>query len=90
MKSQTYNVGDIVRWKSASEKVDYCYGIVIESEKLIEGGEYIFSQEVIEDPYDNLKLYTPVISIKIYSFWHRRAIELYKNPEDIPLFLEKV
>jgi hypothetical protein len=39
---------------------------------------------------DTFRMDDPLYSITVYSFADQKVITLYKNPEDVPLFIEKV
>ena len=32
----------------------------------------------------------PLIALTVFSFAEQRVVTLYRNPEDVPLFIEKV
>ena len=89
----TYELGDIIRWKSYKEEIEYDYGMIIKEGQLITSGVYSFDKRLREleetgtrpDDQDET-----LLSITIYSFGQQKVITLYRNPEDLPLYIEKV
>tara|TARA_R110000765_G_C18863450_1_gene600237 strand:+ start:795 stop:1079 length:285 start_codon:yes stop_codon:yes gene_type:complete len=89
----TYELGDIIRWKSYKEEIEYDYGMIIKEGQLITSGVYSFDKRLREleetgtRPADQDET---LLSITIYSFGQQKVITLYRNPEDLPLYIEKV
>lgn len=89
----TYELGDIIRWKSYKEEIEYDYGMIIKEGQLITSGVYSFDKRLREleetgtRPSDQDET---LLSITIYSFGQQKVITLYRNPEDLPLYIEKV
>jgi gamma-glutamylcyclotransferase (GGCT)/AIG2-like uncharacterized protein YtfP len=92
-KDDTYNLGDIVRWKDSKIIEGYEYGMVIKDPEVVSGGVYKFAEELIEvlDIQDSsFALQHPLMAVTIFSFGEQRVITLYRNPEDVPYQIEKV
>jgi len=92
-KDETYSLGDIIRWRATQITEKYDYGMVIKEPEIVTHGIYTFTEKLIdmldiED--DTFKMKDPLYSITVYSFADQKVITLYKNPEDVPLFIEKV
>ena len=54
---------------------------------------YTFTEKLIEMfdiEGETFKMEEPLYSITVYSFADQKVVTLYKNPEDVPLFIEKV
>ena len=90
---EVYRLGDIVRWKATQISEQYDYGMVIKEPEMVTHGIYTFTEKLIEmfDIEDEtFKMKEPLYSITVYSFADQKVVTLYKNPEDVPLFIEKV
>ena len=92
-KEEVYRLGDIIRWKATQISDEYDYGMVIKEPHIVTHGIYTFTEKLIdmfdiED--DTFRMADPLYSITVYSFADQKVITLYKNPEDVPLFIEKV
>jgi hypothetical protein len=92
-KDETYKLGDIIRWRATLITQDYDYGMVIKNPEIVTHGIYTFTEKLIdmldiED--DTFKMAEPLYSLTVYSFADQKVVTLYKNPEDVPLFIEKV
>tara|TARA_Y100001938_G_C8035488_1_gene403093 strand:+ start:376 stop:690 length:315 start_codon:yes stop_codon:yes gene_type:complete len=92
-KEEVYRLGDIIRWKANQISEQYDYGMVIKEPEIVTHGIYTFTEKLIEmfDIEDEtFKMEEPLYSITVYSFADQKVVTLYKNPEDVPLFIEKV
>ena len=92
-KEEVYRLGDIIRWKATQISEQYDYGMVIKEPEIVTHGIYTFTEKLIEmfDIEDEtFKMKEPLYSITVYSFADQKVVTLYKNPEDVPLFIEKV
>ena len=92
-KEETYRLGDIIRWKATQISEQYDYGMVIKEPEIVTHGIYTFTEKLIEMfdiEDDTFKMAEPLYSLTVYSFADQKVVTLYKNPEDIPLFIEKV
>jgi hypothetical protein len=92
-KEEVYRLGDIIRWKATQISEQYDYGMVIREPEIVTHGIYTFTEKLIEmfDIEDEtFKMEEPLYSITVYSFADQKVVTLYKNPEDVPLFIEKV
>ena len=92
-KDETYRLGDIIRWRATQLTEEYDYGMVIKEPEIVTHGIYTFTEKLIdmldiED--DTFRMAEPLYSITVYSFADQKVVTLYKNPEDVPLFIEKV
>lgn len=93
MDQTSYDLGDIVRWRSVLTATDYDYGMVIAKPQIVSAGIYTFTNQIVElmdIEDDTFKLSEPLVALTIYSFGEQRVVTLYKTPEDVPLFIEKV
>ena len=92
MDHDYYELGDIVRWRSPlQDTVDY--GMVIKAPEIVSAGIYTFTNQIVqimEIEDDTFRLSEPLMALTIYSFGEQKVMTLYKNPEDVPLFIEKV
>ena len=92
-KDETYRLGDIIRWRATQISEQYDYGMVIREPEIVTHGIYTFTEKLIEMydiDDDTFKMAEPLYSLTVYSFADQKVITLYKNPEDVPLFIEKV
>tara|TARA_B100000963_G_C22571534_1_gene646329 strand:- start:815 stop:1129 length:315 start_codon:yes stop_codon:yes gene_type:complete len=92
-KDETYKLGDIIRWRATQISDQYDYGMVIKEPEIVTHGVYTFTEVLIEMydiDDDTFKMAEPLYSLTVYSFADQKVITLYKNPEDVPLFIEKV
>ena len=92
-KDETYKLGDIIRWRATQISDQYDYGMVIKEPEIVTHGVYTFTEVLIEMydiDDDTFKMDEPLYSLTVYSFADQKVITLYKNPEDVPLFIEKV
>lgn len=92
-KEETYRLGDIIRWRATQISEQYDYGMVIREPEIVTHGIYTFTEKLIEMfdiEADTFKMDDPLYSVTVYSFADQKVITLYKNPEDVPLFIEKV
>ena len=90
---ETYRLGDIIRWRATQISEEYDYGMVIKEPQIVTHGIYTFTEKLIDlldVEADTFKMDDPLYSITVYSFADQKVITLYKNPEDVPLFIEKV
>ena len=93
MDQTSYDLGDIVRWRSGLTDNNYDYGMVIAKPQIVSAGIYTFTNQIVElmdIADDTFKLSEPLVALTIYSFGEQRVITLYKTPEDVPLFIERV
>lgn len=90
MSTSSFKCGDIVRWKSFFSDVEYCYGLVLESEKISQYGylEYPFFSH--EDAFD--LTYSTFCSrrILVFSFYEQKVTTVYQSAYDVPSFPEMV
>ena len=92
-KDETYKLGDIIRWRATQISDQYDYGMVIKEPEIVTHGVYTFTEVLIEMydiDDDTFKMAEPLYSLTVYSFADQKVITLYKNPEDVPLFIDKV
>lgn len=92
-QEQGYKLGDIIRWRGATTSTEYDYGMVIGEPQIVTHGIYTFREKLIDmfdADDDTFAMDNPLYSITVFSFADQRVITLYKNPEDVPLFIEKV
>ena len=92
-KEETYRLGDIIRWKATQISEQYDYGMVIKEPEIVTHGIYTFTEKLIEMydiDDDTFRMAEPLYSLTVYSFADQKVVTLYKNPEDVPLFVEKV
>tara|TARA_Y100001938_G_C7868999_1_gene319339 strand:+ start:44 stop:352 length:309 start_codon:yes stop_codon:yes gene_type:complete len=88
-----YRLGDIIRWRGSTASPDYDYGMVIGEPQLVTQGIYTFREDladICEPAAGRFAMDNPLYSITVFSFGEQRVVILYKNPEDVPLFIEKV
>ena len=92
-REENYKLGDIIRWRATQISEVYDYGMVIREPQIVTHGIYTFTEKLIgmhDIDGDTFKMDDPLYSITVYSFADQKVITLYKNPEDVPLFIEKV
>ena len=92
-KDEVYKLGDIIRWRATQITEEYDYGMVIKEPQIVTHGIYTFTEkliDILDIDDDTFKMEDPLYSITVYSFADQKVITLYKNPEDVPLFIEKV
>lgn len=93
VNEEVYRLGDIIRWKATQISEQYDYGMVIKEPEIVTHGIYTFTEKLIEMfdiEGETFKMEEPLYSITVYSFADQKVVTLYKNPEDVPLFIEKV
>ena len=91
MSTPPYQVGDIIRWHTNEPGGKSYYGLVLERSQNIRYGEYIYLHHIESEDFSNLELApVPLHAVRVYSFGEQRVIYLYQNPEDVPMFIEKV
>lgn len=92
-KDETYKLGDIIRWKNTSATDEYNYGMVLAEPQVVTCGTYTFSEQIsgiLDYDVDTFKMANPLYSVTLFSFAQQKVVTLYRSPEDVPLFLEKV
>lgn len=87
-----YEMGDILKWKTSES--GYSYGMLMKMETM-RSAEFrpIYSDTSgIDDDLvpPNLIYAEPMAVITVFSFEEQKVKVLYQNPEDVPLFVEKV
>tara|TARA_R100001198_G_C5200703_1_gene189834 strand:- start:53 stop:361 length:309 start_codon:yes stop_codon:yes gene_type:complete len=90
---EAYELGDIIRWRASAISTMYDYGMVIAEPQIVTHGVYTFREKLIDmldDMEPSFAMDNPLYSITVFSFAEQRVVTLYKNPEDVPLFIEKV
>lgn len=93
MQDIDYELGDIVKWRGHKSSTDYNYGMIIREPQVVTGGLYSFSEhlaDLADISADTFTMTNPLIALTIFSFAEQRVVTLYRNPEDVPLFIEKV
>ena len=93
MQDIDYELGDIVRWRASKVSTDYDYGMIIKQPQVVTGGLYSFSEhlaDMIDISGETFTMTNPLIALTVFSFAEQRVVTLYRNPEDDPLFFEKV
>tara|TARA_R110000824_G_scaffold198415_2_gene382431 strand:+ start:1071 stop:1376 length:306 start_codon:yes stop_codon:yes gene_type:complete len=92
-KEEVYKLGDIIRWRATVLTEEYDYGMVIREPEIVTHGIYTLTEKLVEmldTEDDTFKMEDPLYSVTVYSFGDQKVVTLYKNPEDVPLFIEKV
>ena len=92
-EDENYTLGDIIRWKSSANSSDYDYGMVIREPEIVTSGTYTSSgvfADLIDYEIDTFRLQHPLCGITVFSFAQQKVVTIYRNPEDVPLFIEKV
>jgi len=90
---EVYRLGDIIKWKLNVSSEKYDYGMVIKEPEVVTHGTYTFSDQVagiLDCEVDTFRMENPLYSVTVFSFAQQKVVTLYRNPEDLPLFLEKV
>jgi len=86
----TFNVGDIVKWKSFLQDVDYYYGMVLICEEVKEFGHidfpYYSYDELTGIDYDRYF----ARKITLFSFYDQKVIIVNQTDQDVPTFPELV
>ena len=93
MVENPYKLGDIIRWRSSAVDVNYDYGMVIREAEIVRSGIYSFTEKLIDmdDVSEStFELDNPLVGITVYAFGDQKVVTLYKNPDDIPLLIDKV
>ena len=93
VNEEVYRLGDIIRWKATQISEQYDYGMVIKEPEIVTHGIYTFTEiliEMFDIECETFNMEEPLYSITVYSFADQKVVTLYKNPEDVPLFIEKV
>ena len=90
MSNETFNCGDIVRWKAFLEGVEYYYGLVIECENFTEFGymdyPYCAYDELTGVDYDTFL----TRKITLFSFYDQKVVTVQQSEADVPMFPELV
>ncbi len=90
MSDPSFKRGDIVRWKAFFSNVEYCYGLVLESEKVSQYGymEYPFFSH--DDMFDLSYATFCTRRIVVFSFYEQKVTTVYQSAYDVPSFPEMV
>ena len=90
MSHETFNRGDVVRWRSFIDDVEYYYGLVIECENFEAYGymdyPYRAYDELTGVNYDTF--FTRKITL--FSFYEQKVIIVHQSEADVPVFPELV
>ena len=85
-----FKTGDIVRWKSFLEGVDYFYGMVLECTESSEIGhiDYPFHSydELTGIDYDRFL----ARKVTLFSFYEQKVVIVNQSDQDVPAFPEIV
>ena len=93
MKDIDFKLGDIVRWRDSKMSQDYDFGMVIKEPHIITGGVYSMADhlaDIMDSIDDTFVMAEPLSALTVFSFREQRVVVLYRNPEDLPLYIEKV
>ena len=88
----TYELGEIIRWKSSPVE-EFDYGMVIKRGHIITTGVYSLEDrltELVDNGDTQLPHNEALMAITVYSFRDQRVMTIYRSPEDLPLYIEKV
>ena len=90
MSDPSFKRGDIVRWKAFFSNVEYCYGLVLESESVSQYGymEYPFFSH--DDMFDLSYATFCTRRIVVFSFHEQKVTTVYQSAYDVPSFPEMV
>ena len=90
MPNEAFNRGDIVRWRSFIDDVDYYYGLVIECENFAAYGymdyPYHAYDELTGVDYDTFL----TRKITLFSFYDQKVVTVQQSEADVPMFPELV
>ena len=85
-----FKTGDIVKWKSFLEGVDFYYGMVLECEELSEIGllsyPYHSYDELTGIDYDRFQ----ARKITLFSFYDQKVVIINQSEQDVPSFPQLV
>tara|TARA_R110000823_G_scaffold218965_8_gene348027 strand:- start:1226 stop:1516 length:291 start_codon:yes stop_codon:yes gene_type:complete len=85
-----FNRGDVVRWKSVLEGVEYFYGLVLNCEDISEIGYMHYSygsdDKSAEADYRRFR----ARKITLFSFYEQKVIIVNQSEQDVPSFPELV
>lgn len=93
MQDIDYDLGDIVRWRHSKNSTVYDYGMIIKDPQVVTGGMYSFSDhlaDIADLSGETFTMANPLVALTVFSFAEQRVVTLYRNPEDVPLFIEKI
>tara|TARA_R100001015_G_C4543593_1_gene107035 strand:- start:109 stop:411 length:303 start_codon:yes stop_codon:yes gene_type:complete len=93
MQDIDFKLGDIIRWRDSKMSLDYDYGMVIKEPHEISGGTYSVVEklaDITDFEGSTFIMSDPVMALSVFSFAAQKVVIIYKNPEDLPLFIEKV
>lgn len=85
-----FNRGDIVRWKSVLEGIEYFYGLVLNCEDVSEIGYMHYSYGSDEVSADAGYRSFRARKITLFSFYEQRAVVVNQSAQDVPSFPELV
>jgi|TARA_R100000081_G_C4787409_1_gene155486 hypothetical protein len=93
MQDIDFKLGDIIRWRDSKMSLDYDYGMVIKEPHAISGGTYSVVDhlaDIADFEGSTFVMSEPILALSVFSFAAQKVVIIYKNPEDLPLFIEKV
>jgi len=85
-----FKTGDIVRWKSFLEGVDFYFGLVLKCEELSEIGHLDYPLHSYDElsgiDYDTFQ----ARKITLFSFYDQKVVVVNQSDHDVPAFPELV
>jgi hypothetical protein len=94
MNHLSFELGDIIKWGPTfmvgGVKSEESYGMVIRGTETIKGGKYSYGPFTETDGEIKMTYIEPMSAITVFSFKDQKVVTLYRNPDDIPLNIEKV
>ncbi|MCK5342671.1 MAG: hypothetical protein KAR20_04665 [Candidatus Heimdallarchaeota archaeon] len=90
MSTETFNRGDIVRWRAFIDDVDYYYGLVLDCEDFSAYGHldypYFSYDELTGVDYNTFM----TRKITLFSFYDQKVVVVHQSEADVPVFPELV
>jgi len=85
-----FKTGDVVRWKSFLEGVDFYYGLVLSCEKVTEIGHLDYPLHSYDElsgiDYDMFQ----ARKITLFSFYDQKVVVVNQSEHDVPSFPELI
>jgi hypothetical protein len=90
----SFELGDIIKWGPTfmveGVTPEESYGMVIRDMETVKGGKYSYGPITESDGEIKMTYIEPMSAITVFSFKEQKVVVLYRNPDDIPLSIEKV
>lgn len=88
MSPEAFKCGDVVRWRSYEEGVEFHYGLVIKSEDLTEIGYLDFPYSTYSELEKMDYSHVSLRKVTLFSFHEQKVVIFNQTQQDLPTFPE--